>query len=99
MQLRSLALRASAASARQPLESGPRPDFTQSLDRLNSALTAFPGLTPTEVLRQVSALPGNNSVCAFQWNSGNPALVFKGGNQGSLAQSLERCAQAVEKLR
>jgi hypothetical protein len=87
-----------AAQAREP-ERGAKTDFTQSLDRLNSALAAFPGLSPTEVLHLVSMSGGKNSVCAFQWNNGNPALEFNGSNKISMAQTLESCAQAVEKYR
>jgi hypothetical protein len=88
-----------ATGQSQATESGGKTDFTQSLDRLNSALNSFPGLTPAEVLRQASALSGDKSVCAFEWNNGNPALQFGGRGKGSLAQSLQSCAQAVEKFR
>jgi hypothetical protein len=72
-------------------------DFTESMDRLNKALSQFPGLSPEEVLRQIS-LTKSASECAFHWNNGNPALIYTGG-QISMAQVLDRCALAVEKFR
>ena len=79
------------------LSQGEKVGLTQSLDRLNRALAGFPGMDPHEVLRQVSS-SGRSSECAFNWNKGNPSLVFNGGSI-SISQTLDRCAQAIEKYR
>jgi hypothetical protein len=86
-----------SVEAPSTLSQGEKVDLTQSLDRLNRALAAFPGMDPHELLRQVSS-SGHSSECSFNWNNGNPSLVFNGGHI-SISQTLDRCAEAIEKYR
>lgn len=93
---RAIAKRVSVTAPRE-LSAGERANFSLALGRLNEALEAYPGVEPVEVLRQVY-LAGNASVCSFEWNEGNPSLVFGGKETGSLAQSVARCADAVARF-
>jgi hypothetical protein len=71
--------------------------FQRSLGRLNNALSIPVGRTPEQVLREVRlrGAKAGAKVCDFEWNGGQPAMVFGGGGL-SLDASLSRCATAVE---
>jgi cytoskeletal protein RodZ len=77
---------------------GPQPSFQKSLGRLNNALSVPTGRTPEQVLRDVRQRGAKAGVrlCDFEWNGGQPALVYGGGSGISLDASLNRCAAAVE---
>lgn len=76
---------------------GSQAAFQRSLGRLNEVLSVPTGRTPEQVLRDVrqSAAKAGIKVCEFEWNGGQPALVYGGGG-ASLDSSLNRCASAVE---
>lgn len=78
-------------------EQGSQDQFTQSLDRLDYALAAFPGRKAEDVLREVYK---RSRDCALVWNQGRPSLVFGGGKTGpdALATTISGCADAVEQL-
>jgi hypothetical protein len=77
---------------------GPR-EFQVAMGRLNNALANFNGRNPEDILNDVRHASHDATVCAFQWNDGQPALLYGGKNVGiSLASSLNRCAQAVESV-
>jgi hypothetical protein len=74
-------------------------DFTGSLSRLDSALGAFSGQKPEDVLRRVhlaNAAKGI-SVCSFEWNNGEPSLQFGEKVGTELGSAMTECAEAVEK--
>jgi len=80
----------------------PQHEFQGALGRLNNALANFSEDRPEDVLadvrRRMSA--SDPSVCAFNWNNGQPALLYGGQTKSvSLASTLTKCAQAVEKVR
>ncbi|MDQ1470050.1 MAG: hypothetical protein QOJ99_1530, partial [Bryobacterales bacterium] len=52
--------------------------FQNSLGRLNEALSSFGNRSPEEILRDVRLRGADHSVCAFQWNNGQPALLYGG---------------------
>jgi hypothetical protein len=73
-----------------------------ALDRLNRALSGFPGLDQEAVLHQVQkrqSTPGH-SICSFNWSNGQPSIVFGRGGEGQSAETwaldISRCADAVE---
>jgi len=75
-------------------------NFQGSLSRLNRALSSFANRAPQEVMTEVRDRFGDRSLCAFQWNNGQPAMIY--GSEGihaSLGSALGRCAAAVEQLR
>lgn len=72
------------------------PGFQSSLGRLNRALSAFGNQPAEQVLRAVRSRSADHSVCAFQWNNGQPALLFGEGAKLTLAATLGNCATAVE---
>ena len=73
--------------------------FPGSLRQLNRALSLFGNRPPEEILREVRARSGDTSLCAFQWNNGQPALLYAGdGVKNTLASALTRCAAAVEQI-
>jgi hypothetical protein len=81
--------------------SGSSHGFQGSLGELNNALANFPERRPEDVLAEVRRRSSGSdpSVCAFAWNSGQPALLYGGQNKSiSLGSTLTKCAQAVEKL-
>jgi hypothetical protein len=75
--------------------------FPGAIGRLNDALAAFPGKTPEQVLREVRHrfAKTDPSVCAIEWNGGQPAVMFGGGAMNSLTSTLTNCAKAVESVR
>jgi hypothetical protein len=76
--------------------------FQGALGDLNNALSSFPERRVEDVLAEVRRRNSvsDPSVCAFQWNGGQPALLYGGQNKSvSLGGTLTKCAQAVEKLR
>jgi hypothetical protein len=76
--------------------------FQGALGDLNNALASFPDRRAEDVLTEVRrrSSVSDPSVCAFQWNGGQPALLYGGQNKSvSLGGTLTKCAQAVEKLR
>jgi hypothetical protein len=75
----------------------PRKGIQASLGRLNRALSAFGSAPAEEVLRRARVQSGDPSICAFEWNHGQPSVIFNGGGlKESLSASLNRCAVAVE---
>ena len=75
--------------------------FQGALSSLNNALGNFPDRSPEDVFAEVRHRMAKTepSICAFQWNNGQPALLYGGGAKTvSIASSLGRCAQAVESL-
>jgi hypothetical protein len=82
--------------------SGSQHGFQRGLGDLNNALASFPERRPEDVLAEVRRRnsASDPSVCAFQWNGGQPALLYGGQNKSlSLGGTLTKCAQAVEKFR
>jgi hypothetical protein len=76
-----------------------RPQFQSAVDRLSRVLVSRPGRAPEELLREVNQRnqASDPTLCAFDWRSEQPALLYAAGHL-SLAQTLERCADAVEML-
>jgi hypothetical protein len=71
--------------------------FQSSLSRLNRALAAHGNKPVEQILRGVRNRSGDTTVCAFQWNNGQPALLYGGSDlKVNLSSSLTRCALAVE---
>jgi len=72
--------------------------FQRSLGRLNNALLIPVGRTPEQLLREVRqrGAKAGVRVCDFEWNGGQPAVVYGGSGGLSLDASLNRCATAVE---
>jgi hypothetical protein len=82
--------------------SPPEKGFAGGLDRLNAVLSGYPGRGAEDILRQVHKKWAkiDPTVCSFQWNNGQPALVYRGdGKQLDMAATLSRCADAVESFR
>jgi hypothetical protein len=69
------------------------------MDRLNSALAAFSGRQPEDILREIhrKAAKTDPSLCAFNWNNGQPAILYGGGGKLSLSATIDKCAAAIEK--
>jgi hypothetical protein len=76
-----------------------RAQFQSAVDRLSRVLASRPGRAPEELLREVNERnqASDPTLCAFAWRSEQPALLYSAGHL-SLAQTLERCADAVEML-
>jgi hypothetical protein len=70
--------------------------FQGSLGRLNQALASFGNTSPALILKQVQAKSGDPTVCAFEWNDGQPSVIYNNPAKESLAASLNKCASAVE---
>jgi len=82
--------------------SAPEKGFAGGLDRLNAVLSGYRGRGAEDILRQVHKKWAkiDPTVCSFQWNNGQPALVYRGdGKQLDMAATLSRCADAVENFR
>jgi hypothetical protein len=87
--------------------SGPRtsqasePNLAGGMDRLNGALAAFPNRRPEEILREIhrKAAKTDPSLCAFDWNNGQPSIVYGAGGTLSLSATIDKCAAAIEKYR
>jgi len=90
----AVALVRSAKAAVVPASNDRPQGFQSSLGGLNEALASYPGAAPEAVLKAVRKRdPG---ACPFEWNSGQPALVF--GGKVPMSVALARCAQAVRNL-
>jgi hypothetical protein len=91
------------ASADTGMPVGPQQAFSRDIGRLNHALDAFPGRSPEEILREVHRknLLRGTSVCSFEWNGGQPAMMLSGNGSGGspLTSSIAGCAEAVENYR
>jgi len=77
-------------------------EFQSALGRLNNDLANFTDRRPEEILADVRSRMASSdpSVCAFEWNGGQPALLYGGQTKTvSLASTISKCAQAVEKTR
>jgi hypothetical protein len=72
--------------------------FSNSLNRLDTALAKFPGRAPEEILREASK---QGHGCMLAWNEGRPSVVFGGGSSkaGSLSETIDRCAEDISHLR
>jgi len=77
----------------------PDPGLAGGMDRLNGALDNFPGRRPEDILREIhrKAAKTDPSLCAFNWNNGQPSIVYGGGGKLSLSATVDRCAAAIEK--
>jgi hypothetical protein len=71
--------------------------FQGSLSRLNQSLSGFGNRRVEDVLREVRTRSGDPTVCSFQWNNGQPALLYGGASlKVNLSTELTRCAMAVD---
>jgi hypothetical protein len=72
------------------------PSFQRSLSRLNNDLSGPNGRAPEQLLEEVrkNGARRGQRVCNFQWNGGQPSLMYGAG--GSLDASLNQCSAAVE---
>jgi hypothetical protein len=77
------------------------PGLAVGMDRLNGALDAFPSRRPEDILREIhrKAAKTDPSLCAFDWNNGQPSIVYGGGGKLSLSATVDKCAAAIEKYR
>jgi hypothetical protein len=75
------------------------PGLTGDLDRLNGAFAAFPGRQPEDILREIhrKAAKTDPGLCTFDWNNGQPSILYGGGGKLSLSASIDKCARAIEK--
>jgi hypothetical protein len=84
-----------------PLPEDPSPEppaaFSNSLNRLDTALAKFPGRAPEEILREASK---QGHGCMLSWNDGRPSVVFGGGSSkpASLSATIDRCAEDISHL-
>jgi hypothetical protein len=76
----------------------PTAAFSNSLNRLDTALSRFPGRAPEEILREASK---QGHGCMLSWNEGWPSVVFGGDSPkpGSLSATIDRCADDISHLR
>jgi hypothetical protein len=88
----------SAAPASPGGTFGPQPSFQRSLNRLNNVLSGPLGRSPEQVLKEVrqNYAKSGKHVCDFEWNGGQPALLYSGAGGGTLDSSLNLCSAAVE---
>lgn len=84
--------------SRQQLDAlGGPSDFSSAMARLDTALNSLPGSTQA-ILENVHSA-GGSSICNFEWEYGQPAVVYRGGLQdASLSGTLNSCAEAVEQF-
>jgi hypothetical protein len=85
-----------------PVPTPSQREFQGALRGLNDALEKFPKQRPEDVFAEVRRRLHDTdpSVCAFDWNGGQPALLYAGRtNTVSLATTLLKCAQAVQQVR
>ncbi len=77
---------------------GSQAAFQNALGRLNNVLSGMTGRTPEDLLKEVrrSNAKTDPSLCNFEWNGGQPALVYTGAGGVSMDASLNRCAAAVQ---
>ena len=77
-----------------------RAQFQGSVARLSHSLSGHFGKAPEEVLREVHEKYKNSdaTICAFDWRNGQPSLLYAGGNL-SISQTLQKCADAVDRDR
>jgi hypothetical protein len=77
-----------------------KPDFENSYERLNRALSAFPGANTGDVIQAArKAVPETAKWCAVRWQGGDAALQYgKDGGTAALAVAIGHCAEAVEGL-
>jgi hypothetical protein len=78
--------------------------LTRALGRLTHALSGFRATTSQDVLREVSRRQSkpDSPVCSFEWNNGEPAIQptgKPGAVLDGMAETLTRCAEAVEQFR
>jgi hypothetical protein len=75
-------------------------DFTDAMVLLDRALGHFRGNNPEDVIRRIrneNAAKGI-SVCSFEWNAGEPSLLFGTGERNlGLDAVIAHCADAIEK--
>jgi hypothetical protein len=79
---------------------GSQASFSSALGRLNNSLAGMTATAPELVLKEVREKNAKSgvSVCDFEWNGGQPALIYKGTAGLTLDASLNRCAIAVEEF-
>jgi hypothetical protein len=73
--------------------------ISKSLARLSRAIENHPGGSTEEVMRSVNRrvrTPGVTG-CEIEWRDEAPVLLFRRLHGETLQQSIERCAEAVEK--
>ncbi len=75
-------------------------DFTDAMVQLDRALGHFRGNQPEDVIRRIrneNAAKGV-SVCSFEWNDGEPSLLFGSGERNlGLDTVIAHCADAIDK--
>ena len=95
--------RISAATVGALPSFGATSDFSSAVSRLDRALSSLPGRPEailqaihTQAIQSTNTAPGS-PVCDFEWNGGQPAIVYDGsGQSASLSGTLNSCAEAVE---
>lgn len=77
-----------------------RAQFQGSVARLSHSLSGHFGKAPEEILREVHEKykATDASICAFDWRNGQPSLLYTGGSL-SISQTLQKCADAVDRSR
>jgi len=73
--------------------------ISKSLARLSRAIENHPGNSTEEVMRSVNrhvSTPGLTG-CEIEWRDEAPVLLFRRLHGETLQQSIERCAEVVEK--
>jgi hypothetical protein len=75
--------------------------FQGAVARLNMLLATSQGKSPKEVLREIHERYRHidPSVCDFDWRKGQPALIYTRAGGLSLGQTIEHCADAIERNR
>lgn len=81
-----------------PMTPADRAQFEGAVSRLSRSLGRHPGRTPEAVLRAVHERykESDPNICAFEWKDGQPSLLYGGGHL-SLGQTIQRCADAVDR--
>lgn len=87
-----------ADTSRLPLTAAARTQFQSSVERLNRVLARKPGRSPEDLMREARERykAVDPSLCAFNWRNGQPSLLYGGGHL-SLGQTIQKCADAIEK--
>ncbi len=77
-----------------------RAQFQGAVGRLNHSLSGHFGKAPEEILREVHEKykATDPNICAFDWRNGQPSLLYGGGSL-SISQTLQKCADAVDRSR
>lgn len=89
-----------AEEIRLAMTTGGRAQFQGAVGRLSRSLSGHSGRAPEAILREVHERykATDPNICAFDWHNGQPSLLYGGGNL-SIGQTLQRCADAVDRSR